>query len=127
MNKRRLLPWVLCLSILMLFCIVPAKAEETEPEAEEITRNYTFAKNNSEINALYTHDGKLVTYNTYGPEDVLHIRPKGDWTMHILFFRFALHFLRLVFCANQLRKRNMKKLCHFSQNEGIRKVMASFP
>ena len=95
MNKRRLLPWVLCLSILMLFCIVPAKAEETEPEAEEITRNYTFAKNNSEINALYTHDGKLVTYNTYGPEDVLHIRPKGDWTMHILFFRFQTQTARM--------------------------------
>ena len=95
MNKRRLLLWVLCLSILMLFCIVPAKAEETEPEAEEITRNYTFAKNNSEINALYTHDGKLVTYNTYGPEDVLHIRPKGDWTMHILFFRFQTQTARM--------------------------------
>ena len=89
MNNRRLLPWVLCLSILMLLCIVPVRAEEAEPEAEDITRNFTFIKNNSETNALYTHDGKYVTYNSYNPGDVLHVRAKGNRVMSGLFFRMA--------------------------------------
>ena len=89
MNNRRLLPWALCLSILMLLCIVPVRAEEAEPEAEDITRNFTFIKNNSETNALYTHDGKYVTYNTYNPGDVLHVRAKGNRVMGGLFFRMA--------------------------------------
>ena len=89
MNNRRLLPWVLCLSILMLLCIVPVRAEEAEPEAEDITRNCIFEKNHSETNALYTHDRRYKTYNTYGPQDVLRVQSRNKQRMGTLYFRLA--------------------------------------
>ena len=89
MKKRSRFPLVLCLALLMLLTLLPVQAEEEEPEAEDITRGFTFIKNSSEINALYSHDGKYVTYNTYEPGDTLHVRPKAGQTIGSLFFRLG--------------------------------------
>ena len=95
MNKRRLFPWILCLSALMLLCGLSVRAEETEPEAEDITKGFTFIKNSSETSALYSHDGKYLSYNTYGPHDVLLIQPKGEQTLGSLYFRLGTQNARM--------------------------------
>ena len=92
MKKRHVLIYImaLCLSVLMLLAVLPARAEETESEAEDITKDFTFTKNNkSQTSALYSHDGKYVTYNTLERKDVLSIRPKGDRQMSMLYFRMG--------------------------------------
>ncbi len=64
MKKRRLIPWILCLSMLLLLCIVPVQAEgeEPEPEAANITKAFLFEPSNKAIIALYAHDGNLQTH-----------------------------------------------------------------
>ena len=89
MKKRNLFPLALCLTMLMLLTLLPARAEEEGPEAEDITRGFTFVQNSSEINALYSHDGKYVTHNTYKPGDTLYVRPRARQIIGSLFFRLG--------------------------------------
>ena len=53
MKAKRLIPWILCLSMLMLLCIVPVQAEgeEPEPEAANITKSFLFEANGKALNA----------------------------------------------------------------------------
>ena len=91
MRKNRLFPWALalCLAMLLPLGAGAVRAEEAETEGEDITRRCTFSKNRSETNALYTHDGKNATYNTYDLEDILQVRTQGSRTMGSLFLRLG--------------------------------------
>ena len=80
---------LLCLWGLALLCVVPAQAEE-EPEAENITKAVIILKGSSEVGARYSHDGNYLTHNTYGPEDILSVRPRSPHTrMGTLYFRLG--------------------------------------
>ena len=93
MKKRRLIPWILCLAMLLLLCIVPVQAEgeEPEPEAANITKAFLFEPSNKAIIALYAYDGNLQTHAILHPDDVLRVRSRtGDIPMNILYFRLGM-------------------------------------
>lgn len=95
MKKKRRAVWILVAAILTLLTFAPVRAEEKVPEAADITAECVFVKNNSEIQALYSHDGKYVTCNSYGLRDTLSVRSRSD-EMGMLYFRLGTDDVQMI-------------------------------